>query len=86
MWKSILVVVALLTPFAPVVQAQDDLNKVNIKISKLAGNVYLLVGDGGNIAASIGEDGIVLWMTSTRRWQRRFSLLSRESAISRSAL
>jgi cyclase len=60
MWKSILVVVASLTPFAPVVQAQDDLSKVNIRISKLAGNVYLLVGDGGNIAASIGEDGIVL--------------------------
>jgi hypothetical protein len=60
MWKSILVVVALLTPFAPVVQAQDDLSKVNIRISKLAGNVYLLVGDGGNIAASIGEDGIVI--------------------------
>jgi len=60
MWKSILVVVALLTPFAPVVQAQDDLSRVNIRISKLAGNVYLLVGDGGNIAASIGEDGIVI--------------------------
>ena len=60
MWKSILVVVASLTPFAPVVQAQDDLSKVNIRISKLAGNVYLLVGDGGNIAASIGEDGIVI--------------------------
>jgi cyclase len=60
MWKSILVVVALLTRCAPAVQAQDDLSKVNIKISKLAGNVYLLVGEGGNITASIGEDGIVI--------------------------
>ena len=31
-----------------------------IKVLPVQGNVYMLVGDGGNIAASIGRDGIVL--------------------------
>jgi len=60
MRKSILVVVTLLAGFVPNFQAQDDLSKVNIKISNLRGDVYLLVGEGGNIAASSGEDGIVI--------------------------
>ena len=41
--------------------AQDqDFSKVQIKVSKVAGNVYMLQGAGGNIGASVGEDGIVL--------------------------
>jgi len=41
--------------------AQDeDLSKVQIKVSKVSGNVYMLQGAGGNIGASIGEDGIVI--------------------------
>jgi cyclase len=41
--------------------AQDlGLNNVEIKVSKVAGSVYLLQGVGGNIAASVGDDGIVL--------------------------
>ena len=41
--------------------AQDqDFSKVQIKVSKVAGGVYLLQGEGGNIAASVGEDGIVI--------------------------
>jgi cyclase len=41
--------------------AQDqDFNKVQIKVSKVAGSVYILEGAGGNIAASVGDDGIVL--------------------------
>jgi cyclase len=47
--------------FACGLGAQDpDLRKVEIKVSKVAGNVYLLQGVGGNIGASIGDDGIVL--------------------------
>lgn len=41
-------------------QRDVDFNKVQIKVSKVSGNVYLLEGAGGNMAASIGEDGIVL--------------------------
>ena len=42
-------------------RAQDlDFSKVQIKVSKVAGSVYMLQGVGGNIAASVGDDGIVL--------------------------
>jgi len=47
----------LLTVNAP---AQQDFSKVEIKASKVAGNVYMLQGSGGNIGVSVGEDGIVL--------------------------
>jgi glyoxylase-like metal-dependent hydrolase (beta-lactamase superfamily II) len=44
-----------------VVHAQDqDFSKVQIKVSKVSGNIYMLQGAGGNIAASVGEDGIVI--------------------------
>jgi cyclase len=39
---------------------QQDFSKVQMKVSKVAGNVYLLEGAGGNIGASVGEDGIVI--------------------------
>ena len=46
---------------ASVVLAQDrDFSKVQIKVTKVSGNVYMLEGEGGNIAASVGEDGIVI--------------------------
>ncbi len=31
-----------------------------MKVSKVAGNVYMLEGAGGNIGASVGDDGIVI--------------------------
>lgn len=41
--------------------AQDeDFSKVQMKVSKVAGNVYILMGAGGNIGASVGDDGIVI--------------------------
>src|SRR5262249_39370772 len=39
---------------------QQDFSKVEIKVSKVSGNIYMLEGAGGNIAASVGEDGIVM--------------------------
>jgi cyclase len=43
-------------------RAQDkDFSKVEIKVTKVSGNIYMLEGGGaGNIAASVGEDGIVI--------------------------
>src|ERR1051326_7948241 len=38
----------------------DDFSKVQMKGTKVAGNVYMLEGSGGNIGASVGEDGIVI--------------------------
>lgn len=40
--------------------AQTDFGKVEIKVLKVAGNVYMLEGAGGNIGVSVGDDGIVL--------------------------
>src|SRR5437660_5343813 len=41
-------------------QQQPDFSKVQIKATKVSGNIYMLEGEGGNIAASVGEDGIVI--------------------------
>jgi glyoxylase-like metal-dependent hydrolase (beta-lactamase superfamily II) len=38
----------------------QDFSKVQIKVSKVGGNVYMLQGAGGNIGASVGDDGIVV--------------------------
>lgn len=40
--------------------SKDDFSKVEIKVSKVGGNVYMLKGAGGNIGFSAGRDGIVL--------------------------
>jgi cyclase len=40
--------------------AQQDFSKVEIKVQKVAGTVYMLTGAGGNIGVSAGEDGIVV--------------------------
>ena len=46
---------------ASVALAQEqDFSKVQIKVTKVSGNIYMLEGAGGNIAASVGEDGIVI--------------------------
>jgi cyclase len=39
---------------------KDDFGNVEIKVSKVGGNVYMLKGAGGNIGFSVGDDGIVL--------------------------
>ncbi|MGA2102687.1 MAG: MBL fold metallo-hydrolase [Candidatus Sulfotelmatobacter sp.] len=47
--------------FCALGMAQDeDFSKVQIKVTKVAGTVYVLEGSGGNIGASVGEDGIVI--------------------------
>jgi glyoxylase-like metal-dependent hydrolase (beta-lactamase superfamily II) len=40
--------------------AQEDFSKVEITASKVAGNVYMLQGRGGNIGVSVGSDGILI--------------------------
>jgi glyoxylase-like metal-dependent hydrolase (beta-lactamase superfamily II) len=41
-------------------QQDPDPAKVEMKVQKVAGNVYMLTGSGGNIGVSIGEDGILV--------------------------
>ena len=60
MRKALLCVVALLFSCMLATAQEQDFSKVQIKITKIAGSVYMLEGAGGNIGASIGEDGIVV--------------------------
>ena len=57
--KSIVALLLLLV--APLlVIAQEDYSKVEIKATKVNGNVYMLEGAGGNIGVSVGPDGILI--------------------------
>jgi len=60
MRKALLCVVALLFSCMLATAQEQDFSKVQIKVTKVAGSVYMLEGAGGNIGASIGEDGIVV--------------------------
>ena len=51
---------AILLTLALAAAQDQDLSKVQITVSKVSGNVYMLQGEGGNIGASVGEDGIVV--------------------------
>ncbi len=63
MYRLILGVVVLLivvgAKLAPAAQ-QQDFSKVEIKTQKVAGNVYMLEGSGGNIGVSAGPDGMLI--------------------------
>ena len=59
--RNIPIVLALLLFACSQAASQDeDFSKVQMKVTKVAGTVYMLEGEGGNIGASIGEDGIVV--------------------------
>ena len=45
--------------YSPRAEAQD-FSKVEIKVHKVAGNIYMLEGAGGNIGVSLGSDGILI--------------------------
>jgi glyoxylase-like metal-dependent hydrolase (beta-lactamase superfamily II) len=60
MRKGLFLFILLLSFFGIHSFAQNrDFSKATITIRKVAGSVYLLEGPGGNIAASVGDDGIV---------------------------
>ena len=41
---------------AGLASAQQDFSKVQIKVTKVSGTVYMLEGSGGNIGVSVGDD------------------------------
>jgi len=57
---SLLIAIAMLPTALAIPQGGQDFSKVQIKVTKVSGNVYMLEGAGGNIGASVGEDGIVI--------------------------
>jgi len=46
--------------FAPWAQAQQDFSKVEIRAEKLNDTTWMLVGAGGNIGLSVGEDAVFM--------------------------
>src|SRR5215813_4146899 len=60
MRKTTLLLAACLFAGNWVLAQEQDFSKVQIEVTKVAGNVYMLEGAGGNIGASVGEDGIVI--------------------------
>ena len=60
MRKTIFLFAISLVVGAWAIAQNEDFSKVQIKVTKVAGNVYMLEGAGGNIGASVGEDGIVI--------------------------
>jgi len=60
-WAGIASLAALLScGLAAGQEKVPDWSKVQIKVTRVSGNIYMLEGQGGNIAASVGEDGIVI--------------------------
>jgi cyclase len=60
-WLAGIMVLAGMAAFGQTSRAQQqDFSKAEIKVTKVSGNIYMLQGEGGNIAASVGEDGIVI--------------------------
>jgi cyclase len=58
--KKILFPILLIVCFPILTIAQQDLSKVEIKATRVAGNVYMLEGAGGNIGVTVGADGILI--------------------------
>src|SRR5687767_10399330 len=58
--QSAFLLLALAVTAGSAVAQDRDFSKVEIKATKVAGNVYLLEGAGGNIGVSVGEDGILI--------------------------
>ena len=55
-WRNLLVIALLASPCL----AQQDFSKVEVKATKVNGNIYMLQGAGGNIGVSVGTDGILI--------------------------
>ena len=58
--REFVLIAMLLVPSLLRAQQLPDFSKVEIKVTQVSGNVYMLEGAGGNIAASVGADGILI--------------------------
>jgi len=60
MKKCLLVVAVIMFCSSAMQTHSQDFSKVEIKVTKVSGNVYMLEGAGGNIGVSVGPDGILI--------------------------
>jgi glyoxylase-like metal-dependent hydrolase (beta-lactamase superfamily II) len=54
------ILVLLLLAATGALAQQQDFSKVEVKATRVAGNVYVLTGAGGNIGATVGDDGVAI--------------------------
>jgi glyoxylase-like metal-dependent hydrolase (beta-lactamase superfamily II) len=57
---KVFLLLTVLCVFGVSAHAQTDFSKVQMKATKVAGNVYMLEGAGGNIGVSVGDDGLLI--------------------------
>jgi glyoxylase-like metal-dependent hydrolase (beta-lactamase superfamily II) len=62
--KRLLVAGMLVAVGPPLPAQQQNLANVDVHVLPVQGNVYMLVGAGGNVTLQIGEDGVLLVDTS----------------------
>src|SRR5437762_412672 len=60
MRRTLLSLSLVLLCLAARAEAQQDFSKVEMKATKVADNIYMLEGAGGNIGVSVGADGILI--------------------------
>lgn len=58
--KKFLLILTLVSLASVTTIHAQDFSKVEIKVEKVAGNIYMLQGAGGNIGVSVGPDGILI--------------------------
>src|ERR1700740_1974557 len=58
--QKVIAVLCAALGIAALALAQSRFDAVQIKAHKVAANVWMLEGEGGNIGVSIGEDGVLL--------------------------
>ena len=58
--RTLLPALAVAAAALPSFAQQQDFSKVEIKATRVSGNVFMLEGAGGNIAAIVGDDGIAM--------------------------
>lgn len=58
--RRMLSLLLLVCTFSVGALAQADYSRVQIKATKVSGNVHMLEGAGGNIGVSVGPDGILI--------------------------
>jgi cyclase len=56
--KALVAALALVPTLA--LAQQQDFSKVQVKTAPVAGNVQMLTGEGGNVAVSVGPDGVLI--------------------------
>lgn len=58
--RAVSVFISLVLGFAVSSRGQQDFSSVEIKTTKVSGNVHMLEGAGGNIAVLTGTDGVLI--------------------------